>query len=186
MLCSDLFKFSSLTQQTVYFVYTIRLSELGLDPRKQSQDLSEAQHVVTQERMKNEQLRSDIRQFHEEASKNGARLDEAAMQLHMAKKRQVNAERRMAVSKKRLQRLGSTKSRDKKGTSGNFNTQMPDYSIYPEASTGGIVERAAFKDTAAIISAMKSASSRTAIQKELQKIEDEFQKRSVRNRYEHG
>lgn len=164
--------------QFLDFTIFFRLTTLGLELRKQSQQLSEAQHVVTQERMKNEQLRSDIRQFHEEASKNGARIDEAAMQLHMAKKRQISAERRMAVSRKRLGGIASSKTREKK--SAQVFSKVPDYSTYPQAPSSGIVERAAFRETAAVISAMKSASSRTAIQKELQKIEDEFQKRSGR------
>ena len=68
-----------------------RLTALGIELRKQSQELSDAQHVVIQERMKNEQ-HGDISEYHAEASKNGARLDTAAMQLHMAKKRQASVE----------------------------------------------------------------------------------------------
>ena len=82
----------------------------------------------------------------------------------------------MAVSRKRLGRIADSKTREKK--SARAFSKVPDYSTYPQAPSGGVVERAAFTETAAVISAMKSASSRTTIQKELQKIEDEFRKRS--------
>ena len=50
-----------------------RLTALGLELRKQSQSLSEAQHVVVQERMKNEMLKNDIKEYHNEVTKTTGR-----------------------------------------------------------------------------------------------------------------
>ena len=153
------------------------MTALGLELRKQSQELSEAQHVVIQERMKNEQLRSDISEFHAEASKNGAHLDTAAMQLHMAKKRQVNAERHMAMSRQRLGRMAASKTA---AAAKAAVAAAPDYTAYPRApQSGGIANMGGLKNTAAVISAMKTASSPSVIQKELVLIEEEFVKRSM-------
>jgi hypothetical protein len=152
------------------------LTALGLELRKQSQELSEAQHVVIQERMKNEQLRSDISEFHAEASKNGAHLDTAAMQLHMAKKRQVSAERQMSMSRQRLGRMAASKTT----AAAKAAVAAPDYTAYPRApQSRGTANMGGLKNTAAVISAMKTASSRSAIQKELVRIEEEFVKRSM-------
>ena len=177
------FAFAVVTVLTLFVFYfnftsfSIRLTALGLELRKQSQELSEAQHVVIQERVKNEQLRSDISEFHAEASKNGARLDTAAMQLHMAKKRQVNAERNMAMSRQRLGRMAASKT---VAATKSAVAHKPDYSSYPQAPQRSEVSgMGGLKNTAAVISAMKTASSRSTIQKELVRIEEEFEKRSM-------
>ena len=110
-----------------------------------------------------------------EASKNGARLDTAAMQLHMAKKRQVNAERNMAMSRQRLGRMAASKT---VAATKSAVAHKPDYSSYPQAPQRSEVSgMGGLKNTAAVISAMKTASSRSTIQKELVRIEEEFVKR---------
>ena len=114
-----------------------RLTTLGLELRKQSQTLSEAQHTVVQERMKNEMLKNDIKEFHSEMTKTtGSTMDDASMQLHMAKKRHATAEMRMKLTRK------SFSSKETKITSGTTNsagwtTKEIQYPTYRDTGGGG-------------------------------------------------
>jgi len=153
-----------------------RLTSLGLELRKQSQSLSEAQHVVVQERMKNEMLKNDIKEFHSEVTKTtGSTMDDAAMQLHMAKKRHANAEMHMALARKTYAPTSKAETKVTASTSAlsSWTTNQKRYPAAPSFASTPATDQSR-------LHSLSAAQSSKTIQKELQRIEDEFKRRSHR------
>ena len=50
--------------------------------------------------MKNEMLKNDIKEYHQDLQSNRSSMDDATMQLHMAKKRHANAAMSMKLTRK--------------------------------------------------------------------------------------
>ena len=112
------------------------------------------------------------------------------MQLHMAKKRHANASMRMELTKKsypvRSGRSSNTTKMESKMNNGVNGTTMAsswtqNQIEYPSApSVVASSSNTSIGNQARILQGLSAARSSTAIQSELQRIEDEFKRRAAR------
>ena len=112
------------------------------------------------------------------------------MQLHMAKKRHANASMRMELTKKsypaRSGRSSNTTKMESKMNNGVNGTTMAsswtqNQIEYPSApSVASSSSNTSIGNQARILQGLSAARSSTAIQSELQRIEDEFKRRAAR------
>ena len=77
-----------------------RLTELGMQVRRQTEEVNEAQRLVLQERMRAEMIRDDYKQFAEKSSQQQGWLDGTALQLQVARRRKADAEMKVALARK--------------------------------------------------------------------------------------
>ena len=113
------------------------------------------------------------------------------MQLHMAKKRHANASMRMELTKKsypvRSSRSSNTTKMESKMNNGVNGTTMAsswtqNQIEYPSAPSvvASSSSNTSIGNQARILQGLSAARSSTAIQSELQRIEDEFERRAAR------
>ena len=147
-----------------------------------------------QERMKNEMLKNDIKEYHNEVTKStGSVMDDASMQLHMAKKRHADAEMRMKLSRKTFSKetkYGNNSKNSGVGakSSSSWTTKPIKYPTYRNVNNNGNnsgssenapnTEQDTFKAPSTTLHELSAQRSNNAIQSELKRIEEEFAKRA--------
>lgn len=143
--------------------------------------------------MKNEMLKNDIKEYHHDIQSNRSSMDDATMQLHMAKKRHANAAMSMKLTRKSYASKENTNNGGSGGGGGggseharsSWTTKPIKYPAY-SANGGGVggsssAQKDLLKPPSVILNELSQQRSNTAIQSELKRIEDEFTKRAMRS-----
>ena len=109
-------------------------------------------------------------------------MDDAAMQLHMAKKRHADAEVRMALTRKTYRPVGASAQLSKeskmgssaaRGSTKSWTTTQIKYPSAPSSSGSSL-------DPADVLSSLTTNRTSSAVQQELKRIEEEFHRRARR------